>query len=249
MVSDTINLSLVTQLIFPQGYIDMKTAMAILGCFLLSSAANAQPAPETDAGNFTSDPLFVEYVRGSFRFIHDIEIRVMSAFSSNMPAPMKAAVTDLPACEVEIHKAFSDEAMIGQLLDKIKGLSPEEREQFAGFARFLHTPDGARLIELNRQTTPFSDQPDVHGLPRLKSRKEMKTTEDQIRALLQRQPAPNQFPQAMFGLSIYIGGMQNDPERQAGFEKATEAALASPPCKAMQEQVDTYKKAHPILKK
>jgi len=49
----------------------------------------------------------------------------------------------------------------------------------------------------------------------------------------------------MFGLGVYLGGIADDPATQARFDQMRKDVMGSDACKAMQDQLQAYAKAHP----
>lgn len=225
----------------------MKILSAMLLCVLAPTMAAAQPATSVSPDSFTADPLFRRYVGDYFQMSHAIQGSMIDGMVASFPAPIKAAVPALPACVNEMRKALSDDVFMTPLMTKLQSLSPEERQQFAGFAQFLHSADGARLIALNHQAMAVSDKPGDKGLPQFTS--DHDSAMEQIKQLLQSRPQPNQLPQALFGLGIYLGGIMDDPAVQARLEQAQKDVLATPSCTAMQSQMEAYDKAHPQAQK
>jgi hypothetical protein len=222
----------------------MKILATMLVSALLSSAAVAQPVAAIDAGNFSADPLFRQYIGDYFQIAHALQSGFAAKMMEGMPAEVKAAAPAIPACVNEMQKEmFRDDIFVTPLLTKLQGTGPADREQFAAFTRFLHTSDGARLIALNREANAVSDKPDADGAPQLVSDRDAKL--EQMKTLLAGQPKPNQLPQAMFGIGVYMGAMGDDPSADAAMEQAQERAHASAPCQAMETQMAAYQKAHP----
>jgi len=221
----------------------MKPFLAMIALALLSGASVAQPASPIDAGNFTSDPLLRQYVGDGFQLSHALRDRMVAIIANAVPEQDRPAVPALPACVNVMRGALGDDFYIAPFMAKLRGLSPEERGQFARFTRFLHSPAGGRLLLLNRQAMAVSDMPDANGMPQLVSDHDGKMA--QIQEILKSEPASEELPQAMFGLAVYLGGIADDPATQARFDQAQKDVMGSNACKAMQDQMQAYAKAHP----
>ncbi|EIZ79462.1 hypothetical protein WSK_1952 [Novosphingobium sp. Rr 2-17] len=167
---------------------------------LFANAAAAQPVVAVSPDNFTADPLFQQFVGDMHQISGALHANMAKMMTSSIPSEAKAAAAALPACMDEVSKVMGESAFITPLMSKLQSLGPDERKQFAAFVQSLHSPDGARVIALNRQAMAVSNQPDVNGMPQFVSEHDS----EEIRTLLQSQPAPNELSQAVFGLSIYM---------------------------------------------
>lgn len=217
----------------------MSILKAVLVSAFFANVAAAQPVVAVSPDNFTADPLFQQFVGDMHQINGALHANMAKMMTSSIPSEAKAAAAALPACMDEVSKVMGESAFITPLMSKLQSLGPDERKQFAAFVQFLHGPDGARVIALNRQAMAVSNQPDANGMPQFVSEHDSEVEE--IRTLLQSQPAPNELPQAVFGLSIYMQGVAEQVNSEAVLKKA----FASPACTALQQQVEAYGKAYP----
>lgn len=220
----------------------MNILKAALVSAFFANVAAAQPVAAVGPDNFTADPLFQQYIGDLHQLSRALPTTMIKMMTSSIPSEVKAAAPALPACIDEMSKALGESASITPLMSKLQSLSPDERKQFAAFAQFLHSPDGGRMIALNRQAMAVSDQPDANGMLQFVSEHDSKMEE--IHTLLQSQPAPNELPQAVVGLAIYMQGIADHFD----FEEAKKKVFASPACTALQQQMEAYGKAHPQKK-
>ncbi|WP_206245123.1 hypothetical protein [Novosphingobium terrae] len=224
----------------------MKCLKGVLLSVLFANAATAQPVAVVSPDNFTADPLFQQYISDEYQLSRALQATMVKMMDSSIPPEVKAAAPALPGCTDEMRKVLGDGVFITPLMSKLQSLSPDERKQFAAFAQFLHSADGGRLIALNHEAMAVSDKPDDNGMPQLASDRDSKL--DQIKTLLQNQPQPNELPQALFGLGIYMQGIAEQFANGGGIEEAQKKVFASPACTALQQQMDAYDKAHPQKK-
>jgi hypothetical protein len=221
----------------------MKYISTILASILLATTASSQSSDSINAENFTSDPLLRQYIVDSFQLPHALQGKMVDKMMNAIPEQVRPSVPSLPDCGNEMRNAFGGDFLLSPLLSKLRSLTPEERGQFSGFTRFLHSPAGGRLLALNHQAMAVDDKPDADGMPQLASDHESKI--EQMQAILKSEPASEELPQAMFGLAIYLGGITDDPAMEAKFDQAQHDVMGSTACKAMVDQVQAYAKAHP----
>jgi hypothetical protein len=221
----------------------MRMLAAMLMPVLFAQAAAAQPAAVVSPDTFTTDPLFQQYIGDQYQWSRAVQASMVKLLTSSLPPEVRAAAPALTPCAEEMRKAMGDSLFITPLMRKLQSLTPEERKQFAAFVQFLHSPDGGRLLTLNRQAMAVSDQPDARGMPQFVSDHDARLKE--ITTLLQSQPTPNELPQALFGLGIYMQGIAEQFTNGGGVDAVQQAVFATPACTTLRQQLDAYDKAHP----
>ncbi|WP_206244119.1 hypothetical protein [Novosphingobium terrae] len=225
----------------------LLSALAVTLASAQSTVAVAQPVAPVSPDNFTTDPLFQQYVNDEFQLSRALATAMAKMIDDSHFTPeIKALAPALPGCMDVMRKsmlAMVDDQSINPLMSKLRSLSLEERQNFTTFSQFLHTPDGARLIALNHQAMAVSDQLDADGLPQLTSEHDSKLEE--MRTLLQSQPKASQLPQTFVGLALYMQAITERSLNNGEIDEARKKVFATPPCIALRQQADAYEKAHP----
>ncbi|WP_206245642.1 hypothetical protein [Novosphingobium terrae] len=225
----------------------LLSALAVTLTVTQSNVAAAQPTAQVTPDNFTTDPLFRQYVNDEFQLSRALATAMAKVIDDSHFTPeIKSLAPALPGCMDIMRKAMLamvDDQSIHPLMSKLRSLSFEERQHFATFSEFLHTPDGTRLIALNHQAMAVSDQLDSDGLPQLTSEHDSKLAE--MGTLLQRQPKASELPQTLFGLALYMQAITDQSQNDGEIDEARKKVFATPPCVAFKQQVEAYDKMHP----